>query len=231
MNLLYFKILIGRRRLITLLFSMAFLCEHISAQTIINTLYENRPTVAISLETETKGFSNVYMLFTESKLAAFEKKLEKKLQKFAKWSNAAKGYNVRNYKKALSSDLDFDYLCFEYDSVRCTTSFPSIEPNFYVDENGDIFLRLEGWYDGVIKNGIVASTDKTSVGISGNRLFIGSTYATTTFGKRVHIDFSLQIPKSDITKWLYKINNAYNSMKEEKEALKQERKRNNKIFR
>lgn len=231
MFLHYFKICIKKIIAVTPLLSMAFVCEHLSAQTIINTLYEDKPAVAISLESGTIGCSNVYMFFTEKKLATFEKQLKKKLRKFGRWSKAAADYNVRNYKKALSSDLEFDYLCFNYDSIMLTTNHLAIEPDFYINDNGDIYLRLEGCYDGVVENGFVTTTDGASFGVSGSRWFLSSTSSTTKFGKRVRVDFSLQIPKSDITQWIYKINNAYNTMKEEKEALKQEQKRNNKIFR
>ena len=214
-------------KIIILLVSL-FTCSSVSAQRIIETFYGDQPAIAVPLYTSTVGFDRVYLLLTHKNLPIFTKKLQKSIRKFGKWSNASDNNNITNFKKPLLNDLEFDCLCYEYDSIQYATSMPSITPCFYADEKGNIFLRFEGWYDGLIGEKVIVETDTYAVKVGSTDY---SPFASAAkVGKPIHIDYSLQVPKSDIVDWIYMLVEADNKMKAEKEARKKIEKRNKKLF-
>ena len=173
-----------------------------SAQRFIETQYGDKTAIAITMYSRTIGVDKIYLYLTHDYLPGFTNKLKKTIEKFDNWSNTAEENKVKDYKKALRSDLSFDRLLFTYESKQYLSYSPSIKPFFYVDDNGAIFLRFEGLHDCFIGENAVE--------------FSGASYSGLFTSK--------------LSDWIDQLMEYDNKFKIEEETKKQNNKRNKDLF-
>ena len=206
------------------------MCTQISAQRFIETQYGDQTAIAITMYSRTIGVDKIYLYLTHDYIPDFTKKLKKTIAKFDSWSNTAEKNQVKSYKKALRGNLGFDCLLFTYDSNQYVSTSPSIKPFFYVDDNGAIFVRFEGWYDGMVGEQTIESSGISYGGLFSRKTGFYVFSNTAKVGKPVHVEFSFQVPQKDLGDWIEQLVEFDNKLKIEEDAKKRNDKRNKKLF-
>ncbi len=220
---LYLKLII--------LFVLSLLtCTNMSAQRFIETQYGDKTAIAITMYSRTIGVNKIYLYLTHDYLPGFTNKLKKTIEKFDNWSNTAEENKVKDYKKALRSDLSFDRLLFTYESKQYLSYSPSIKPFFYVDDNGAIFLRFEGLHDCFIGENAVEFSGASYSGLFTSKSNISVFSGTAKVGKPILVEYSFQIPQKELSDWIDQLMEYDNKFKIEEETKKQNNKRNKDLF-
>lgn len=220
---LYLKLII--------LFVLSLLtCTNMSAQRFIETQYGDKTAIAITMYSRTIGVDKIYLYLTHDYLPGFTNKLKKTIEKFDNWSNTAEENKVKDYKKALRSDLSFDRLLFTYESKQYLSYSPSIKPFFYVDDNGAIFLRFEGLHDCFIGENAVEFSGASYSGLFTSKSNISVFSGTAKVGKPILVEYSFQIPQKELSDWIDQLMEYDNKFKIEEETKKQNNKRNKDLF-
>ncbi len=220
---LYLKLII--------LFVLSLLtCTNMSAQRFIETQYGDKTAIAITMYSRTIGVDKIYLYLTHDYLPGFTNKLKKTIEKFDNWSNTAEENKVKDYKKALRTDLSFDRLLFTYESKQYLSYSPSIKPFFYVDDNGAIFLRFEGLHDCFIGENAVEFSGASYSGLFTSKSNISVFSGTAKVGKPILVEYSFQIPQKELSDWIDQLMEYDNKFKIEEETKKQNNKRNKDLF-